>query len=211
MRLQTLAVGIVVGVVFLMSGCSSRTIQAKNSGFFENYTHLNNSNINKTDLLKYKNIIVAPVLVISSISEDKQTLSQKKLYKEISEYLTSAYKKEIENSEKFKLTEVKSVNTLKFESAVSAVEVHFNDNKWDNFTPIAMGLNVVSYNAYMDEDVRLLGESRLLDSQNGKVLRISRNIQEGDKIVLNNNSLEFADLKMSLDGLLEQFREDLSR
>ncbi|QOY54576.1 DUF3313 family protein [Candidatus Sulfurimonas marisnigri] len=211
MRLQTSAISIIIGVVFFMSGCSSRTVQVKNSGFFEDYTKLDNAKSNKADLSKYKNIIVAPVLVISSISEDKQTISQKKLYKEISEYLTSAYKKEIENSKKFKLTEIKSVDTLKLESAVSAVEVHFDDNKWDDFTPIAMGVNVVSYNVYMDEDVRILGESRLVDSKNGEVLRSIRKIQEGEKIIIKNNSLEFNDIKQAIDSWFVQVREDLNR
>lgn len=211
MRLQILAVGIVISIVFLVSGCSSRTLQVKNSGFFEDYTNLDSSESNKADLSKYKNIIVAPVLVISSIPDDKQTPLQKKLYKEISEYLTAAYKKEIENSEKFKLTETKSADTLKLESAVSAVEVHFDDNKWDNFTPITMGLNVVSYNAYMDEDVRILGESRLVDSQNKEVLRSSRKIQNSERIIVKNNSLDFSGVKKALDGWVEQLREDLSR
>ena len=210
MKLQTLLTVIIMGITLLLSGCS-RTIQAKNSGFFKNYEHLADSKFAGNDLSKYKNIIVAPVLVIPAISEDKQTLFQKKLYKEISEYLTSEYKKKIKNSTKFGLTEKKSLNTLILQSAVSTVEVHFDDKKWDQYSPISMGLSVVSFNAYADEDVRILGEKRLVNAETGDTINRSRNILKDVKIIINGDKLEFKDMKPALDSWIKKEIENLNR
>jgi len=220
LKLNSLLISVIFGVMFLMNGCASRDIQAKNSGFFKDYKEFKNSynpdgsmlhTSPKADMSKYKNILVTPVKVISAIEESKQTDSQKKLYKQISDYLTAEYKKEIEETTKYKLTQTKASDTLKLESAISTVEVHFDDKKWNQFSPISMGITVVSYNSYLDEDVRLLYEKRLVDSISGEVLERSMNIVKDKKIVIENDYLDFKDLKPSLESLLLQIKKYFSK
>ncbi len=64
--------------IVMMSGCSSRNIEVKNSGFFKDYDSIKTAGSivykeSKVDLLSYKNIVVKPVLVISAIKETEQT------------------------------------------------------------------------------------------------------------------------------------------
>lgn len=186
--------------MIFMSGCFSRTVQPKNSGFFKNYKELEITK--KIDAYKYDEIMVTPAVVISTIAEQKQTQEQKKLYKEISDYVTAGYKKILNSNNMYKLVEKVSDHTMRFESAVSAVEVHFNDEKWNNNTPVALGVDVVSFNSYMDESVRILGEGRLVDSWSGEVLGRTMEIQKDNIITLKGDSLEFADVKEALDRWL---------
>ena len=214
LKLQTVFVSIVLLMAFIISGCSSRAVQVKNTGFFKDYDSINTKGSldysqDRGDISKYKNIIVAPVLVISKIKEEQQTPTQKKLYKDISEYLTSEYKKEIGMSGKYKLVEKSVPDTLKIETAISAVEVHLDDEKWNQFSPISLGLSVVSFNAYLDEDVRILGEKLLVDANSGDVLSRSMHIQKDEKIILNGENLEFKDVKPALDSWIEQVKKDL--
>lgn len=214
LRSQNIFIGIVLLMAFIISGCSSRAVQAKNTGFFQDYSSIQtNGRLSYSDsnneLDKYKNILVAPVVVISKIKEDEQTDGQKKLYKDISEYLTSEYKKEISKSGRYNIVDKSAADTLRLESAISAVEVHLDDEKWNQFSPVSLGLSVVSFNVYMDEDVRILGEKRLTDANSGKVISRSMHIQKDEKIIINGDSLEFKDIKPALDGWIEQIKKEL--
>lgn len=214
MRSQSIFIGIVLLMAFIISGCSSRVAQAKNTGFFQDYNSIQTKgSLSYSDanngLDKYKNILVAPVVVISKIKEEEQTDGQKKLYKDISEYLTSEYKKEINKSGRYNIVENSTVDTLKLETAISAVEVHLDDEKWNQFSPVSLGLGVVSFNVYMDEDVRILGEKRLTDANSGKVVSRSMHIQKDQKVILSGDSLEFKDIKPALDSWIEQVKKEL--
>ena len=214
LKLQTVFISMILLTIVMMSGCSSRNIEVKNSGFFKEYDSIKTKGStfyqdSKVDLSSYKNIVVTPVLVISAIKENEQTPEQKKLYKDISEYLTSEYKKEISKSGKYTLVDSSTPNSLILESAVSTVEVHLGDEKWNQFSPISMGLSVVSFNVYMDEDVRLLGEKRLVDSTSGDVLSRSMHILRDEKVIINGDKLEFSDIKPALDSWLKQVKQDL--
>jgi len=220
LNINSLIMGIVLGVALLMGGCSSKKLYVKNSGFFKDYEQLNKQIKpkgfqikDKSDaiLSSYKYIMVAPVQVISSIAKEQQSESQKKLYKEISEYLAAAYKKEVLNASGYILTDSPSENTLILQTAVSTVEVHFDDSSWYQFSSVPMGLTVVSYNVYLDEDVRILGEKRLVDSQTGKVLERSMNIVKDIKITLDGANLELSNLKPALDAWLDQLSKDLKK
>lgn len=209
---------VIVGVAFLVSGCANKSVQAKNSGFFKDYERLKSSGdfsavktSKEVDMTKYKTILIAPVKVISAIPQEKQTPLQKKLYKEISDYLTQNYKDEIAKSTRYKLTETKNADTLMLETAISTVEVHFDDEKWNQFSPISMGITVVSYNSYLDEDVRILGEKRIIDSTTGEVLVESMNIIKDEKIIIESDNLEFSNLKPALDGWLEHIKNYFSK
>ncbi len=208
MKFYTLLTSFILFVMIFMAGCSSRHIQPKNSGFFQNYKDLVTAK--KIDIYKYNEVIVSPVIVISAIPVEKQTESQKKLYKEISEYVTEEYKKIFNSTSMYKLVEKESGHTLKLESAISAVEVHFDDEKWDNNTPIALGVDVVSFNSYVDESVRILGESRFVDAWSGEVLGRTIDIQKDNIISLKGDNLEFSDVKEALDSWLEAFKKDLN-
>ncbi len=214
MRSQSLFIGMVLLMAFIISGCSSRVVQAKNTGFFQDYNsietkgHLSYSD-GKNELDKYKNILVAPVVVISKIKEEEQTNAQKRLYKDISQYLTAEYKKEISKSGKYNIVDKIAADTLKLETAISAVEVHMDDEKWNQFSPVALGLNVVSFNIYMDEDVRILGEKRLVDTNSGDVISRSMHIQKDQKIILSGDNLEFKDIKPALDSWIEGVKKEL--
>jgi hypothetical protein len=203
----------IFGATFLISGCASKKIYTQNSGFFKSYEELNKSikqksfvakSKNSNNLSLYKNIIITPVQVISSIPIEQQSKSQKKLYAAISKYLTHGYKKKL--SKKFTIVEKPSQNTLTLQTAISAVEVHFDDEKWYQFSSTPLGLTAVSYNIYMDEDIRILGEKRLLDSKNGDILERSMNILSDDVVTTNGSNLEFDDIKPALDSWLEQIK-----
>lgn len=217
MKLQTIIISTILSVAFFMSGCVSKSIQVDNSGFFKDYEKFEKSNDSTrkisslSDMSVYKNIIISPVQVISGIPLDKQTPSQKILYKEISEYLTSEYKKEIQKANRYVLTDIKGPNTLKLESAISAVEVHYDDEKWNQFSPVSIGVTVVSYNSYMDENVRILGEKRLVDSQSTELLSAEMSIQKNKKIIMKQEYLKFEDIKPSLDSWLGELKKDFSK
>lgn len=213
LKLQTILSVAVFGAMFLISGCAVKSVEAKNTGFFKDYAQFGNSvdfsatKISKqVDMSKYKTVFVSPVEVIPAIPQEQQTLLQKKLYKEISDYLTAGYKKEIQKSEKYMLVETKSSNTIKLESAVSTVEVHFDDDKWNQFSPIAMDITVTSYNSYADGNVRILGEERISDSVTQEVLFESMDIIKDEKIILNGDTLEFQNIKPALDKWIEHIK-----
>jgi len=218
LNINKLLISGILSVVFLMTGCTSAKSYTQNSGFFKNYDQLNKNikqksfattNSSSVDLSSYKNIIIAPIQVISSIAKEQQSASQKKLYKDISIYLTSEYSKVL--SKNFTIVKKPSQNTLILQTAISAVEVHFDDEKWYQFSSTPLGLTVVSYNIYMDEDVRILGEKRLLDSKSGNILKRSMNILSSDIITINSASLNFNDIKPALDSWLSQIKKDFTK
>ncbi|MDQ1244140.1 MAG: hypothetical protein QG565_480 [Campylobacterota bacterium] len=196
----------------LISGCAGKSMDAKNSGFFKEYKGFESPNgyaaqkaSKDFDISKYKTVFVSPVKVISSIPDAEQSPSQKRLYKEISDYVRDGYKREISKSG-YMLVDTKGADTLVLESAISAVEVHFDDEKWNQFSPIAMYVTVNSYNSYMDESVRILGEKRILDSLSGEAVFESMEIIKDEKIILSGESLEFENIKPALDRWIEQVK-----
>lgn len=199
-----------------MSGCMSRTPQAKNSGFFKDYgefeklTDFNKKSDHEVVLKKsakvYKSVLISPVQVISAIEPEQQTASQKKLYKDISDYLSVEYKKSIKNSGEYKVVESSGADTFVLESAISAVEVHPDDEKWNQFSPISLGLSVVSANVYMDGDVRLLCEKRLVDAQTKEIISQSISVIKDINITPKGDELELSDIKPALDEWVTQIK-----
>ncbi len=211
MKLQTTLIATIATLAFMMSGCASKNMQAQNSGFFDDYKQFDKQTDAKPSLEKYEKIIVIPVKVISIISQEEQTPKQKKLYEEIANYLNILYKKDIEASGSYEIVDAASPNTLILETGISAVEVHLDDEKWNQLSPVTLDLNVVSYNAYMDEDVRILGEMRLIDANTDEVIYRGLNIQKDSAIVIAGDSLELEDIKPALDSWLSQIRKDISK
>lgn len=211
MKLQTILIATIATIAFLMSGCASKNMQAQNSGFFDDYKQFDKKSDVKPSLEKYEKIMLAPVKVISVTAKEEQTPKQKKLYEEIANYLNVLYKKDIEASGSYEIVDAASPNTLILETGISAVEVHLDDEKWNQLSPVTLDLNVVSYNAYMDEDVRILGEMRLIDADTNEVVYRGLKIQKDAKIIIAGDSLELEDVKSALDSWLAQVRKDISK
>ncbi len=211
MKPQTILLSVALGFSLFMNGCSSKNVAVTDSGFFEDYTQFKNKTQTTIDLSQYKSIIVTPVQVISYIPLEKQTPAQKKLYTDISEYLTSEYKKIILANNRYTITEAVGESTLSLETAISTVEVHFDDKNWNQNAPIPMALNVVSFNSYMDEDVRILAEKRLVDSATKKVLTKSLNLQKDSVVTINSEVLVFENVKPALDSWLQELTIQLEQ
>lgn len=211
MRLKIVALGAITGVLFMLSGCSTKTMQATNTGFFDDYKQFDNTQVTKPNLQKYEKIMIMPVEIISVNLEEKRTPLQQEFYDEVSLYLNTSYKKDIEANGNYEIVDEKSSNTLIMQTAISAVEVHLRDKNWNQFSPISLDLNVVSYNAFMDEDVRILGEVKLIDAQSGEVIFRGLNIQKDAKIVVSGSRLKLEDLMNGLNGWLAQIRDDLQK
>lgn len=213
MKFSTIFAVVFSTFALLTSGCASKNVDAKNSGFFKEYESFSSHNnytaqkaLKDFDMSKYKAVFISPVLVISAVPEAQQTPSQKKLYREMAEYVMDGYKREISKNSGFIIVDVKDADTVVLESAISAVEVHFEDEKWNQFSPIAMDVTVNSYNSYVDENVRILGEKRIVDSSTGETMFESMEIVKDEKIVLSGESLEFENIKPALDRWIDQVK-----
>jgi len=220
MNFKTALIVTAVATSFLISGCVSKPVPQKNSGFFKDYNELAQENKKFThrhaqimpdaDFSQYENVYVAPIQVVSSIPKEQETDEQKKLYKEISDYLTRAYKKEVKANGIYTLVEDKTVaKTLVFEAAMSAVEVHFDDTTWYQFMPIELGLTAVARNTYMDGSVRVLGEGRLVDAKTGKLLLRTMNLQKAQEVSTQDEFLIFTDVQPALDAWLKNSIKNL--
>lgn len=186
----------------VFNGCASKSMQADNSGFFKDYKSIDAQLHKKASLDKYKKVMIAYITVNPMIPEEEQTSSQKELYAEVREYLYTEYKKLIIRSSKYILSDIVAEDTLILESAVSTIEVHYDDLSWNQIAPVPMGLNVVSFSIYLDEDVRLLGESRLVNSQTSEVLLRSMNVDKNIVISISGDTLTLQDLKTALDAFV---------
>ena len=222
MKIKIVIIYMLAIAVLIVSGCSNKSMQQKNSGFLKSYEGLEEANKNfegrhvrimpGADFTKYENIYVAPVEIVSGIVEGEQTPSQKKLFQEISEYLIEGYKKEIKKSGLYTVVEDKNTpNTILFEGAISAVEVHFDDMSWYQFTPITMAVTAAARSSYVDAAVRILGEGRLVDNESGKVLVRMMSLQKGEEVKTKADELVFKDVKPALDVWLSHSKDDLAK
>jgi len=203
----------VVALAIFMNGCSSKEVQARNSGFLTNYEGLEHDKNFKAkkyflaqgaNLSSYENVDVVEVQVISGLKKEEQTQGQKELYQELSSYLTKACKTEV--SKHYTLGE----NGLNLEIGVSAVEVHFDDKNWYPYTPIELGVSIVSMSAYMDEAVRLVLEVRLVDAKTHEVLYRSRELVDKQSVGIKGDMLTFSDLEPALTLWLKDFNQKLT-
>ncbi|PHR57834.1 MAG: hypothetical protein COA44_05000 [Arcobacter sp.] len=222
MKLSSVLSLALLGSLVLMTGCVSRTVVPKNSGFLKTYEGLDTKNAKfeksmirispEVDFASYENIYVAPVNVISGVSKENMTDKQRKLYAKIAEYVRIAYKKEIKDNGIYTLAENKETDkTLVLEIGLSAVEVHFDDVTWYQLSPIELGLTGTSISTYLDGAVRILGESRLIDISTGKVLLRTMRLQKTEKVSLETKELNFTDLKPALDAWLQGSTKNLAR
>ena len=219
MKLQIVVISALVGAALLMSGCANKDLQEKNSGFLKSYEGLDEHEkyegsmiriMPGADFTQYENIMVSPVQIVSGIPENEQTPAQKKLFKEVSEYLTNGYKEEIKKNGVYNLVETEGPKTIKYEVGISAVEVHFDDMQWYQFSPISLGLTVAARSTYVDKAVRILGEGRLVDTETGKVLMRAMSLQKGEEVGTDADQLVFKDVKPALDAWLKRSTKNLA-
>ncbi len=210
MKLSTIFAIALSAFALLTSGCASKNVAAKNSGFFNDYSQLQSSgdlsaakSFKEYEISKYKTVLISPVQVIAAVPQSEQSDSQKELYKKISEYVTNGYKREIQDKTDFRVVDMKEQNSVILESAISTVEVHFDDKKWNQFSPIAMDVTVTSYNSYADGNVRILGEKRIVDATTGETLLESMEIIKDEKIILEGETLEFENIRPAIDKWIE--------
>jgi len=204
----------VITATLLMTGCANRDMQATNSGFLDKYDGIEEKDGMEgtrvmitpgADFTKYENVYVADVQIRSAIPKEKWTPEQKVLFEKISSYLTNGYKDALRNGTGYRLVEDKKTpKTIVFEGAVSAVEVHFDDMEWYQFTPITLGMTLAARATYVDGAVRILGEARMTDAQTGKILLRGMRLQKGEEVKTDADRLVFNDLKPSLDAWLKR-------
>lgn len=213
MNINKLLSATIVTTALLFSGCANKDMLAKHSGFLKSYDGIKeNDKLEGTrvyikpdaDFTKYENIYIDDVEVVSGISEKELTSQQKKLFEQITKYLTEGYKKVIADSVSYKLVEDKNTpKTLVFSGGISAVEVHFDDMQWYQFTPVTLGMTIAARATYVDGSVRILGEARIVDASTGKVLLRAMRLQKGEEISSDADALIFEDVKPALDAWLK--------
>ena len=221
MKLHTLLAAAIISAAIMFTGCANRNMQAKNSGFLNNYDGLEeNDKLEGTrvkiepgaDFTKYENIYIEPVKIISAIPEKEWTPEQKILFEKISEYLTNGYKTALKNGTGYRLVDKKDTpKTVIFEAAISAVEVHFDDMQWYQFTPVTLGLTAVARATYVDGAVRILGEGNFYDAKTGKLLLSGMSLQKGEEVSTDADKLVFADLKPALDVWLKRTNKNIEK
>ncbi len=219
MNLQAVITGTVLSASILISGCANKDMVDSHSGFLKSYEGLEEmKNLDDTissttpgaDFSNYENIMVAPIEIMSGIVESEKTPEQKKLFQDISTYLTDGYKKQISRNGNYKLAETEGPNTMKLEAAISAVQVNFDDLNWYQYIPISLALTGISRATYSDESVRILAEARMVDTQTNEVLLRRVSLEEGLEIPDDEAPLEFKDVKPALDAWLNRANKQLT-
>lgn len=218
--MKYLFTSIILGVTLFISGCANKDMQAKESGFFKNYDKLEkqkNMSIAKAyispdaDFSKYRYIYVAPVKIISAIPKDEQTYKQKLLFTKMEDYITNRYKEVIKDGTNYTLVDTPSKeNTLVFESAISAVEVHYDDLSGMDVMPMMFVVKMIKRSG-SDANVRILGESRLSDGSTKEVLVNMIELHKGEKVNVEADEIGFKDVKIALDDWMINTKNNLVR
>jgi hypothetical protein len=218
MKIQTILNAAVLGSLLLMSGCASKAVYKEQTGFLDDYESLISGNscskdqtvymYSSQDLHAFNKVTLKPVKVISAIPQSEQTDEQKKLYELISTYVTYGLKKAINEDATLSLAEIPGKDTLDLELAVSVVEVHLNDENWNQCSKTALGVNVVTYGVYLDDAVRVLIESRI--STEDILQAQSMQIIKDHVIRAENNTLSFENVKPALDAWLKDATKSIN-
>lgn len=218
MKIHAIFNAAVLGSLLMMSGCASKAVYQEQTGFLDDYeTLISGSSCSKDqtiymysaqDLHDFNKVTIKPVKVISAIPESEQTQEQKKLYELISTYVTYGLKKAINEDTTLSLEEMPGKDTLDLELAVSVVEVHLNDENWNQCSKTALGVNVVTYGVYLDDAVRVLIESRI--STEETLQAQSMQIIKDHVIRAENNTLIFENVKPALDAWLKDATKSIN-
>jgi hypothetical protein len=210
-------VGFSLALMFI--SCSNKDLQNQHSGFLKSYDDMQeNDSVDgakiyispDVDFTKYENIYIEPVQVVSRISKEDLTLSQTILFEKITSYLTQRYKDTMLEGTSYRLVNDKTLpNTLVFEAAISAVVVSYDDMSWYQFTPVTLGVTAVARSTYVNGSVRILGEARLVDASDSRVLLRAIRLEKGQEVKTDADELVFSDVKPSLDIWLKKTNENI--
>lgn len=210
----------IFAVVLVISGCANKDMQTRESGFLKNYDKLEKQeNMSKvkayisptTDFSKYKNIYIKPVKIITGIPKDEQTYKQKLMFMKMQNYLTKNYKKIIKDGTNFNIVDIKNTpDTVVFEAAISAVEVHADDLSGMDFMPMMLIVKMIGRPA-SDENIRILSESKLSDASNNDTLVQMLALHKGKKVKVDADELEFKDVQPTLYDLMINNKNNIVR
>jgi len=221
MKYSRLIPAILIGATLFISGCSSKTVKVSNSDFLKNQngfvetgklqgtkTYIDPS-VNFED---YQNIYIVPIKVISSLSQDEMTESQKLLVKQISEYITRKYKDLVKEENFYNLVDSPNYEkTLIYEGSISSVNVKFDDLSGMNFMPMMFVGTMIGRATFQDGNIRVLGEGRLKDAQTHKVLLQMMRLHKGKQTDVDADELVFKDVKPVLDDWLKDSSKNLKK
>lgn len=218
MKIRTIFNAAVLGSLLMMSGCASKAVYQEQTGFLDDYETLISGNscskdqtvymYSAQDLQSFNKVTLKDIKVISAIPQSEQTDEQKKLYELIATYVTYGLKKAINEDTALSLVDMPGKDTLDLELAVSVVEVHLNDENWNQCSKTALGVNVVTYGVYLDDAVRILIESRI--STQDTLQAQSMQIIKDHVIRAENNTLSFENVKPALDAWLKDATKSIN-
>lgn len=218
MKIRTIFNAAVLGSLLMMSGCASKAVYQEQTGFLDDYETLISGNscskdqtvymYSAQDLQSFNKVTLKDIKVISAIPQSEQTDEQKKLYELISTYVTYGLKKAINEDATLSLVDMPGKDTLDLELAVSVVEVHLNDENWNQCSKTALGVNVVTYGVYLDDAVRILIEGRI--STQDTLQAQSMQIIKDHVIRAENNTLSFENVKPALDAWLKDATKSIN-
>jgi len=217
MRLCLLS-SVVFLTTILFVGCANRQMMNTESGFLLKYDDLEYSKgihnakfyvSRDTDFFKYEYLYIKPIQILHNIKKENLTKDQKKLFKEIQNYLTKRYKYIIQGNNNYTLVnDINHKNTLIFEASISAVEIHSDDMRGMDFMPMMLVMKSIS-NSIKDSTVRVLCETRLSDVNTAKVLMKTLRLHKGTKVNVSEDKLTFKDVKPALDDWLDGTKNNL--
>lgn len=196
----------------VLSACSAGVSYQYRTGFLKNYESLEKASkgeshffekIGDVDLADYDKILVPDIKIIANTNAS--TPQENELYAQISAYTSAAYRKNIsKNSSNYTLVDVSQEGTMIMQIAISLVESHPEDKNWDNLIAFPFNLNANTYTNFVDGNVRVLIEARIMDAMSSKVLAHSMRVIMQDEVRLSGDQLEFKDLQSSLDRWLNE-------
>lgn len=197
--------------LLIFTACSTTQTYHNRTGFFKSYEAFtpvaHNSFLffhkeEDANLSAYDKIFIPEIKVLPHTA--KATPADNKLYVQIAAYATPAYTKNIiKNSANYKVVDVAQKNAMIMEIAISMVEVHLEDENWDQLSALPLTLDASTYSAYSEGSARLLIEARISDAMTGRLLARSMRIVMDKKIKLHNDAhLQFKDLQAALDTWL---------
>jgi len=203
----------------LLAGCGHTPVQVDDSEFLEpiqGFVESGDLEGTKTyvsptaDFSEYSTIYIEPVKIFPALNNEDLSEGQRQLKKQISDYLTSRYREVFANTTSYTVVDSKDMpNTLILESSISAVTVEFDELGGMSYMPMMFVGTMVARATFQDGNIRLLGESRLRDSQSGDVLIQMMRLQKGKASNSNAEELVFADIKPTLDEWLEASKRNL--
>lgn len=209
-----------IAITFFINGCSNNELKESKSGFFKSYDDLEENDRfegtkvyinNEADFSKYENIYISPILVTIGLTNNNLSDNEKLLFKQMQEYLTEAYKQKIKATNTYKIVENKNLpKTLVYEGAVSKVAINFDDLHGMDVMPMMLIAKAISRVTYKDGYVRILGEGRLVDGSNDKVLVKMLRLHKGKEIDVKVKDLKFIDVESALDAWLRGTNENLT-